>query len=1008
MKKFIFGMTAVFAFMLVLTGCPQVTDGDDPPPDSPPDTPAAETYTSAGTSGATYSLKIANSSSRAAAGNSYELTQVSISAVTTGTTTETTIVIKISIGTVQNVIGGNITLQPGASGAPNFGVTIENNTLTGINGSITWNGGVTNNGSEDAAAAAQPESVTETALAPAADTALTVSNGPGAFTALAASTAFSQASLYDSIPVSATKAMAVAGSADKGVLVWLDSAAKNGTWNVIMRTADKKTVKYQNNVVFVNGSASVNWNTMTAMVEEQPVDPSQEIEIQGYSISQDTVLGQKGKKTYYVNNASYRINVSGNATLTILPGTTIRFTKAGGGLQISSGSALNAEGAEFLKKLDAQGNLTGENSDVSGAIRLIGGAAKGSWDRVEIASSTNNVLSYVELINGGSNASYAVLDIGNGAKADVDHCVVTGSKGYGVSVDDNAVVNMFQHNTITGCDKAPVWIDNLYVTSSPTAFDSTNSFSGNSGALGNAVEIGDYTSIESDLTVKDLGQSIDFAYTASYRSHVTGNNMPTITFNPGVAIRFTKAGGGIDIDSNATVKILGENNALSTDNKHVRFIGDSKGSWDRININSNTDNVIRYADFVNGGSNTSYAMLEIGSGAKASIDHVTVNGSGGYGISIDEKADIPVFQHNTITGCDKAPVWIDNLYVTRSATAFDDTNSFTGNTGSMGNSVEIGDYTAIGSNLTVKDLGLETDFTYSASYKFSVTGDNNPMLTVNPGVAIRFTKTGGGMVIASGATVNMTGTAEKRIVLSGNGTTKGSWERIEINSTTENQLKYVDFGYGGSNASYGMLTIGDGARAGIANCTITGSKGYGFVAYSNADISAFNNNTITLCDDAPAAIDSLVSLAKFDATSAFTGNGTSGDERDYVKITDYDTVAQNLTINKTTVPYYYAANYATNLNAKVTITPGVTFWVNNGVNLFNVVTPNGELDVTGTQEEPVTFDVPAGRSFKWGHIGIATSGCSFNWAVFKNYAANGYLSISNGVTVEQNNVTNTP
>ena len=56
-------------------------------------------------------------------------------------------------------------------------------------------------------------------------------------------------------------------------------------------------------------------------------------------------------------------------------------------------------------------------------------------------------------------------------------------------------------------------------------------------------------------------------------------------------------------------------------------------------------------------------------------------------------------------------------------------------------------------NTTLKDLGLEVDYFYAGNNQLIV--ENNAVLTIEPGVTIRFSNTGkrGGMIIKANATI---------------------------------------------------------------------------------------------------------------------------------------------------------------------------------------------------------------------------------------------------------------
>jgi hypothetical protein len=170
-------------------------------------------------------------------------------------------------------------------------------------------------------------------------------------------------------------------------------------------------------------------NTVTPVAPgpEPGPEPGEETELSG-NITANTTLGRAGMLTTYVWNGDM-LNVQNNATLTALPGVTIRFTQAGGGINVSNGGALIMQGAPVL--LDAQGSpvMNGTNP-VDGRITLKGGTAKGSWKGIEIHSAAGNVLDRVNILNAGNGSgAYSCAVYLYGGSASITNCVIDGSAG---------------------------------------------------------------------------------------------------------------------------------------------------------------------------------------------------------------------------------------------------------------------------------------------------------------------------------------------------------------------------------------------------------------------------------------------------------------------------------------------------------------------------------------------------------------------------------------------------
>ena len=188
-----------------------------------------------------------------------------------------------------------------------------------------------------------------------------------------------------------------------------------------------------------------------------------EIEITGTAITEERVLGVPGMAINYVYNDAHNRLLEIEKTLTVLPGTTIRFSQSGGGIRVKSGATVKMIGEDKLRELDAAGNLSATPGTKSGHVTLKGGATKGSWSSVVIESDTDNQLKYVDFINGGktdSDVYPGVVELAPGAKLGMQYCKISGSQVYGFTTyGGRHNITAFDHNVIENCDMGPaaVW-----------------------------------------------------------------------------------------------------------------------------------------------------------------------------------------------------------------------------------------------------------------------------------------------------------------------------------------------------------------------------------------------------------------------------------------------------------------------------------------------------------------------------------------------------------------------
>jgi hypothetical protein len=306
-------------------------------------------------------------------------------------------------------------------------------------------------------------------------------------------------------------------------------------------------------------------------------------------------------------------------------------------------------------------------------------------------------------------------------------------------------------------------------------------------------------------------------------------------------------------------------------------------------------------------------------------------------------------------------------------------------------------------NTTLKDLGLPIDYVYKGSGLLEV--KNNAVLTIEPGVTIQFTKTGGGIEITNGACINAVGTAEKHIQFVGTAATKGSWGRIDINTNTDNQFVYCDFINAGGDAGKCAVRCWVGEnQIGMSHCKISGSAGWGLVVYENTRFTAFDNNVIENCDDVPVWMrGSWKQLEKLDMTSDFTNN-----PKQYIEVLPNQFHSEDAVINQTSVPYYFS-NSCDCLNKKLTINAGVTIYMGTDENLTGSSSVNqGVILINGTAEKPVTFTRLPGTTGYWGSvyfrglIGSRIENCIFEYG--GNHNDGGMIEIASESDLTLTNV----
>jgi plastocyanin len=535
--------------------------------------------------------------------------------------------------------------------------------------------------------------------------------------------------------------------------------------------------------------------------------PGVETELTG-NITTDTTLGRAGERTAYVWNGN-TMNVQNNATLKILPGTTITFTNAGGGIRVDNGATLIMSGAPVL--LDAQNNpITSGGLSVDGRIYLRGGAAKGSWKGIEIHSITENVLNYVNILNSGSGtADYSSALYLYDGSASVTNCVIDGSASNGITTyDTNGYFTAFAGNTVSNCGKAPVYTESALW--SLRNISGSNTFTGN---VNSYIHVASAGSMSASMTIKRM----------SVPYHVYGNlavnGEAVLTVEPGTEIRFGNAGSGIRIDSNAGIVMEGTEQARIT----LRGVNTNKGAWEDIEIHSTRDeNKLNYVDILNGGSGTAgYSSALYLYNGSASVTNCVIDGSASNGITTyDNNGYFTAFAGNTVSNCEKAPVYTESaIWSLRNISG---NNAFTGN---ANNYIHVGTNASPSGNMTVKKLTVP----WYLENGLNINHASNPALTIEPGTQIWVN---GDKEISVGNNANLVarGTAAERIVFRGSTDQKGYWRGIRVDTDLEGtEFAYCDISGGGRTDDWGgnrCLYIYN-ATVELFNVTISKSLRYG-------------------------------------------------------------------------------------------------------------------------------------------------------------------------------------
>ena len=337
---------------------------------------------------------------------------------------------------------------------------------------------------------------------------------------------------------------------------------------------------------------------------------------------------------------------------------------------------------------------------------------------------------------------------------------------------------------------------------------------GGGGGTEGALEVSG--SISANTTWPDRGVPVDYIIDGQF--YVEGNAL--LTIEPGVTIMFTGVDGGIFVEENAGLRMVGtaENPIVLTGPTN----NPNKGSWGSVWVLSNrSDNQFEYVRFINGGSNYGSTNSVVEVPGMISMKNCLIDGSLGLGFAITGAGRATAFENNTIKNVNTYPVYLDG---------HNKVNCLgTGN-----------NYISNGKNM-IKLVGYWLDNTNNTTTTFTNQGipyyftdginmdEHEDVVVVNAGVELVFAYNQH-MYVNSEAMLQVNGTSSEPVVFRGEENENGYWSGIEIHSTRTtnggNKLTNCQIKNAGQYDDAALITSEETVLT-LSNVTINGSNGYG-------------------------------------------------------------------------------------------------------------------------------------------------------------------------------------
>ncbi len=271
-------------------------------------------------------------------------------------------------------------------------------------------------------------------------------------------------------------------------------------------------------------------------------------------------------------------------------------------------------------------------------------------------------------------------------------------------------------------------------------------------------------------------------------------------------------------------------------------------------------------------------------------------------------------------------------------------------------------------------------------------------LIIDAGVIIEFENNAGLQFKSDvNAKIQMNGTADKPIILTGVQKDKGSWRGLLLTSNNPaNQMNHVTIEFAGQKRSGGWGLEGAviGASKAVMkmdNCTFRHNAVFGLHWNGSSALDAgeltLSNSTFTK-NDIPIET-SINHINTVDASSTYTGN-----DKDYISLTSLSAY-QDITFHKIDVPFL-SVGIAPNNDAKrrFVFEPGVTLLMDAGseINFNNAFLYDHEIIMKGTADERITIKGKEDAPGYWKGIKIKTNVNPLNEMAFVDIAHAGITS----------------
>ncbi|QLH81705.1 hypothetical protein [Halosimplex pelagicum] len=545
-------------------------------------------------------------------------------------------------------------------------------------------------------------------------------------------------------------------------------------------------------------------------------------------ITEDTTIGTDAD----VVEIDTLLGVRAGATLTVESGTTLSFAQGG---SLTVGGTLSASGT-----CSAPIFFTGRSD------------ARGVWGGITFTGEGSGTLDHVLVENAGSEDG-AGVEIRSTGPVAVTNSEIRGSRNFGVSVEQDARLETFGGNGITG-NAEPIEV----TASNVDAIAGDNALTGNDTDRVFVWASIDYVIPEGEQhTWADPGVPL-YLKQNRHTFGVEGD----LTLEPGIELRVAQ-GNGIFVTGSLNAAIpegdLPAEGAVESPPANavtIRGAQATPGYWEGLMYSETKDAnnvlrgvVVRHAGGEPGGRGIYQepAGVSVLTGSRLTVDGALIEDNDGYGLFVNKENELQGVERTRIrNNVDPAQVFFTTV------PALGTTSSYTGNDTDR---IEVINPTnAIETSLTVPAI--------DAPYRFSLSEVGSLVqiaadVAVADGTEIHFGQGAGIDVIDGGSLAiegSETGDGGRSTVLRGEEATPGFWKGIRYFDTRsqDNVVDGAEIRHTGASdwaniesPSKAAVAAAVAAEATVRNCLIAEFDGVAFKASGNRPSAGDQTSTIT-------------------------------------------------------------------------------------------------------------------------------------------------------------------